>query len=357
MKKQEKELFKSLCSFRSDELDVKLLKSLTPQVLGLLFCNRTAGTAHEKLERLGLLSQVGREERNALAQARESAKIRNAGFFKCVRYVTQVLCGCEGWAMLKGALLCAEYPEGCRTSNDIDLLVRPDAVGEVCGRLRKAGFKQGHVRSGEFVPATRREVLESKLTRGETVPFIKPVGLPQMNWLEVDVNFSLDYKPDKGALVGEMLAHTPVRRAGSLSVRTLGKDDFLIHLCCHFYKEAASMPWVRMGRDMSLYKLGDIYMLLEDSSPKQISRMFERARQLGLEKECAFAALYAESCFNMKNTAAADLARDILADEPDFLHTVVSPAQGKRFVYTERDIEKRLFSSDRAALLEEVSEK
>lgn len=175
----------------------------------------------------------------------------------------------DKYAMLKGAYLCEVYPEGCRTSNDIDLLVKPEDVTEIGNRLSSAGFKQGNIRNGEFKAASRREIIESKMTRGETVPYIKEVGLPAMRFLEVDINFSLDYKPGDTGLVCEMINNAVTEEFDDLRVRTLRRDDFFIHLCSHLYKEATTLPWVEMMRDMTAYKYADIYLLLSDADREQ----------------------------------------------------------------------------------------
>ena len=72
-----------------------------------------------------------------------------------------------------------------------------------------------------FIPAARREIIESRMTRGETVPYVKEVGLPGMRFLEVDINFSLDYKNSRDGILGSLfcrdsidfhaLYHCPVR--------------------------------------------------------------------------------------------------------------------------------------------------
>lgn len=100
--------------------------------------------------------------------------------------------------MLKGAYLCAHYPDGYRTSNDVDLLVLPKDVTTIGNLLARSGFRQGNIRNGEFIPATRQEIIESKMMRGETVPYIKEVDLTFMKFFKVDINFSLDYKNGNG---------------------------------------------------------------------------------------------------------------------------------------------------------------
>ena len=355
MKRQEKELFKSLCSYQAREFDKNLLKAATPTVLGQLFFNRMQTIAYGNLKERGLLGNVNREFRNSLKDAYEQNLEKNKSFFWGIHNTEKALskCTCK-YAMLKGAYLCKRYPAGYRTSNDIDLLVRSKDVAEIGEALRSAGFRQGNVRNGSFVPATRRELIESRMMRGETVPYIKEVDLPGMQFLEVDINFSLNYKPDDGQLLDEMIANTAVKEMDGLRVQTLRKDDFFMHLCIHLYKEAATLPWVEMMRDMTLYKYADIYMLLNKADKDEIDLLFTRAKRTQMEKICAFAVMQMSELFLFDNQYAVSKANEILSTNGEFLHTVVSPKDKKVFIFKERDISARFFADNRKALLEEV---
>ena len=207
MRQKEKELFKSLCSFKQTDFDKSLLDAATPTVLGHLFFNRMQAIAYGTLKKYDLLGKVNREFRNSLKSAYEQNVEKNKSFFWCVEHIENTLseCTCK-YAMLKGAYLCKCYPDGYRTSNDIDLIVHPKDVTEIGDALLKVGFKQGNIRNGKFEPATRKEIIESKMMRGETVPYIKEINLPGMQFLEVDINFSLDYKPgDTELLIGSLV--------------------------------------------------------------------------------------------------------------------------------------------------------
>ena len=61
--------------------------------------------------------------------------------------------------------------------------------------------------------------------------------------------------------VGEMLSRRETMPGCGLY--TLSLPDFILHLCAHLYKEATVMAWVEMGRDQSLYKYADLYLLTE----------------------------------------------------------------------------------------------
>ena len=349
------QLFKSLCNFKSDAIDAKLFNHATPAVLGHLFLNRMQAIAYGFMKERGLLVNVNREFRNALKSAYEQNIVKNLSYFWCVNYLAEVLSKCEcKYAMLKGAYLCRYYPEGYRTSNDVDVLVMPENVTKLGNALTEAGFVQGHIRNDNFIPATRKEIIESKMMRGETVPYVKRIDMPGMKFLEVDINFSLDYKNSDTDSLGEILNRSVARRVGDLNVPTLDIADFFIHLCSHLYKEATTLPWIEMKRDMTLYKYCDIYLLLYDMSDEEVDCVFERAMSLGMEDICAFAILQTAALFDVNNSYAKLMARGTLCTIPDFLHTVVSPKDNQVFIYIEEDISKRFFAENRADMLKEV---
>lgn len=357
MKKNEKQLFKNLCSFQNKKFDASLIDAATPEVLGHLFFNRMQAVAYGTLKKHGLLGKINREFRNSLSAAYNQNIEKNNSFFRCVQLVEKALSNCDcKYAMLKGAYLCKAYPEGYRTSNDIDLLVHPRDVTKIGNALLVAGFKQGNVRNGEFKPATRAEIVSSKMMRGETVPYVKEINLPEMQFLEIDINFSLDYKPGNTALLDKMLNNSSIAKIDDFSVKTLAEDDFFIHLCSHLYKEATTLPWVEMMRDMTMYKYCDIYMLLGDYDKEKTDALFVRAKEFGMEKTCAFAIIQTSKLFFLNNHYAVCIAQKILKDDETFLDRVYSPKDKKTYIYTEKDVFKRFLANDRKKLLVEVKQ-
>ena len=358
MNKQEKELFFELCNFNypsKEILSALLPQNATPAVLGELFFNRMAGIAYGVLKETELLGKVNREFRNALHNAYLQNIEKNESYFKCIDMLQYVLRHeQQKLVMLKGALLCSAYPPGYRTSNDIDLLIHANHISTLSYVLSAAGFKQGHLRNGKFVPATRAEIITSKMTRGETVPYIAEVNLPYMRYVEVDINFSLDYKNDNSETVSKMIQSGTVEAIPKTTIRTLQPSDFFIHLCQHLYKEATTLPWVKMKRDMTLYKFTDINLLLFSMDKKQVNNMFDRAQELGLEKVCATVILWTEALLKRYNPIALERAKEILNGHENMLHEVISPEEKKTYVYQNKDIRARFFAKNRASLLKEV---
>ena len=354
MKEKEKQLFWALCRCKDEFKDASLLEFASPAVLGHLFFHRMQGVAYGMLRKNGLLGKVNREFRNSLSSAYEQNVQKNESFRKCVVMLSQILSPCDRKvAMLKGAYLCAHYPDGYRTSNDVDLLVLPKDVTAIGNLLFSHGFRQGNIRDGVFIPATRQEIIESKMMRGETVPYIKEVNLPFMKYFEVDINFSLDYKNSRGDVLADMLSNVYIKNEKELSIPIPEDEDFFLHLCAHLYKEATTLPWIEMHRDMTLYKYCDIYLLLSEMSDEQVRRVFRRAEELDMEKVCSYAILETMGLFDRRQDISYEIAKATLAEDPHFCLKVVSPKDKKQLIYKTADVETRFFMESRVTDLKE----
>ena len=356
MNKNEKKLFIQLCSLKSASREklAHLIDSgaATANVLGLLFENRMAAVAFDVLSQTNLLNRTNREFRNSLRNASLVGMKQNEIFEECLIMVSKILDSCSvSYALLKGAYLFGKYPGGTRTSNDIDVLVAPENVESVSRKLRDAGFEQGHLQNGEFIAATRQQIVESKMTRGETVPFIKRIDSPFLKYLEVDINFSLDYKNGDADVLRSMLARTRRVTVGNATICTLNAYDFFLHLCIHLYKEATTMPWILMKRDMTFYKYCDIYMLLHDYSSNDAKELIKRAEIYGAERELLYCLKSVHSFFKVRQP----LLRGYLDQNDVDLEYVVAPAEQKRYRYKETKPIIRFFKNDRLKLLEEVT--
>lgn len=327
-------------------------RNATGAVLGQLFMNRMAGVAYGNLRDSGHLSLVNREFRNSLRAAYQQNAEKNRSYLACISRTTELLRSVNvPYAMLKGALLCALYPEGYRTANDIDLLVRPMDVTTIGQCLLAGGFRQGDIREDRFVPATRKQIIESRMMRGETVPYILEVDLPQMKYLEVDVNFSLDYKNGDDAILAGMLQRATDVTVGQTRVHTLVLTDFFLHLCLHLYKEATTYPWIAMGRDMTLYKFADISLVAGFLIASDVDRLFDKAREYGLERELVYAVLLSDALLPVTNRDLVRRAKGTARGIPDVMREVWDPASGKRLLYPDARLVKRFFAGDRSALL------
>lgn len=359
MKQQEKELFFLLCD--SEMKHPQRLKQLlkeqyaTPDMLGALFYNRMAGIAYYVLSQQNALSLVHREFRQSLAAAYTYNCKKNQSYQKGVQLVEQLLSGCQKeYALLKGAYLCSLYPPGCRTASDIDLLTENRNVSKIAKALTVGGFQQGHMENGTFIPATRQEIIASKMLRGETVPFIKSLSDPYLPYLEVDINFSLDYKNGNAKIVNRLIQKADQMDTLHGTITTLSSADFFIHLCQHLYKEATTYPWIAMQRDMTLYKFYDILYLLRRMTRQTIRNIVRQCKTCCLIPGVQYAIAASQSLWK-EETPAGQLLLALLG-KPDatLLNRVIDPAGGQIFHYTEPSFEKRFWHKNRKALLEVI---
>ncbi len=354
---REDQLFLDICSFAEPDRD-RIAHGLSScagydRLLGRLFMHRMSGAAYGTLRAAGLLGAVNREFRTSLETAYRAACMKNESFSSALSMLGGLFEKMRApMAALKGAYLTQAYPAGYRTSNDVDFLLRPEDVSEAAELLLSDGFRQGSVKNGEFFPASRAEIIYSRMNRGETVPFVKRIGLPFLDFLEVDLNFSLDYKPADGSRVGVWLAERTPLPGG---LETLSPPVFFVHLCAHLYKEASTYAWVEMGRDLSLYKFADLYFLLQTYTEADYRALKRAIRTLGAERECAYAVIGTKLLFGLDNPLLNLFVTETFGEWYDCLDEVVDPANGKRYLY-DLDFCTRFFCDNRIQLLKEAGD-
>lgn len=354
----ENEFILELCKFEYASKE-KLLEFIEvkmdyPYVLGNLLYNRVGAMAYYVLKQNELLYKVNREFRNTLKAIYEYNIYKTNSFTKALKMLMPL---CEKiefpYAFLKGAYLIELYPKGVRTSNDIDILIDQKNITQMSGILKDFGFKQGGVINETMVPASRREIISSRMNRGETVPFIKEVNLPNMKYLEIDVNFSLGFRPgsDTG-IVCDFLRGAKGRILEQIP--TLNQVDFLMHLCAHLYKEAAVMTWVEMGRDISLYKYCDIYLFVKKIMDENFANnLIKRINDVGLNKECYFALHNTKELFGISNCHLDRVLKEIQMTDTSFMRQILEPETGKVYYYSMNYVDW-IFCSNRRRNLHEA---
>ncbi len=331
-----------------------------PYILGQLLFHRVGGAAYYTLDACNLLGKIHRECRNTLKTVYDSNVVKSASMKEALEEVGSLLQNVSfPYALLKGSYLVWLYPVGLRTSNDVDILINQGDITAIEEKLKQAGFVQGNVRSGTFVPASRKEIIASRMNRGETVPFIKQAGLPQMDFLEMDINFSLDFAAkQKNDAVSMLLRHAqPLIPTREAFLYTLEPVDFLIHLCCHLFKEATVYAWVAMERDLSLYKFMDLYMLIHKwTDASWYSALEASIRAYGLERECYYALRGTKELFGIENVFLDRLLLSICPSNISYLQSVMQPDTGKTYCYKESFVDWVFMSKKKEKLYETADE-
>lgn len=351
-----------LCKFNSDNKSLveKFLsnKDLNlPYILGQLQFNRIGGIAYFMFQKYGLLKQLNREMRNSLRTTYEQNCVKAQYLVDTEEFLVEVFKDVTfKYALLKGAYLVQLYPKGFRTSNDIDILIQEKDLSFIESRLKDFGFIQGNVRNDILEPALRSEIISSRINRGETVPWIKEVNWSSQKFIEIDLNFSLDYKPNGSQnTVQTFLERSCMNiftKAGSLP--TLSTADFFIQLCTHLYKEATTIAWIKMKRDLSLYKFVDIYLFIHKFfNAEFVTEIAELVVNLGVAKECMYTLVRTKELFDINNTFVDKLI-DMLSLVGEYNLDYVYDPQNKRFYKFDVAFREWMFLPNRITALKEV---
>lgn len=144
---------------------------------------------------------------------------------------------------------------------------------------------------------------------------------------------------------------TAERRYKIMKTMCRRRYETILHLCSHLYKEATTVPWIKMKRDMTFYKYCDIYMLISEMSNDDLCNLIFAANENGLEKEFSYC-LNSINCFF--KSLNSELILYISGRKHEDLNEVISPSEKTIYRYTEYDVIKRFFTKDRLKLLSEV---
>ncbi len=320
--------------------------------------NRIINIAYKNLD----LSEVEYEaDKNLSILFLENISQANV-FKKNLNYLLRILSevNCD-YAFLKGAYLATKiYLLGQRTSNDIDILVDSEDVDCIQTRLLACGFVQGKYdrQSKQIIPATRERVIRQKMSYGQTVPLVKIYeGYP----IEVDLNTSVDFKPEvEKKVVRNLLERKQLVIFNDYQMPTLNSVDFLIHLCCHLYKEATTFDWVKRRKDLCLYKFSDINLLLNENNQGDfLIDLGNRISKLGLEKECYYSFENSSIIYPNLNKLKGfqELKDKLKPDCLEFMNEVVYPREKKIFRYQTDDFSERFLLKDRVIDLVDITDK
>ncbi len=336
-----------LCTLMKEGLDY-------PYILGQLLYNRVGAIGYYTLQKADLLKELNREFRNTLKELYGVGMIKTNSYIRALE-IWKNIAGAFSfpYALLKGAYLIQLYPPGLRTFNDIDVLIESQTISQLSRVLKKHNFQQGTVCNENFIPAKRVDIISSRMNRGETVPFVIEVKFPFVKHLEIDVNFSLGFKPDEDSTIVKKFLQKvkPSIRSG---IYTLQETDFLLHLCAHLYKEATVMHWVNMGRDIALYKYCDVYLfVLKFFDAVFVADLQQRINELDLQKECYFALYYTKTLFDLTDPLLDRLLEAIRPADLHFMHMVFDPQTGQRYGF-DMPYKEWVFCHDRRRNLHET---
>lgn len=322
------------------------------ELLGYICTNRFTGIAFKNMYKCSVRWQ--KECKDVLGTMYEKNVQKSKAFKHFVCELAAILEKAEFmYVLLKGAYLSTLlYEEGMRTSNDIDILIQEEDIEKCQHLLESNGFIQGYIEEGKKIrPASRREIIMSRMNYGETVPFVKRID---DEILEIDINFSLDFKPEQGvSRVKQLLEKREQVTFEDSAYYTLNQYDFFIHLCCHLYKEATTINWVQMGRDLQLYKFSDINLFFRKILVLlDIDTLVKRIKEYQTEEECYYTIINASKIY--PQITELDfynyLIQGIKPKNLEFMNQIVNPETGEKYSY-DMSFEDWFFAEDKIKFL------
>ena len=254
---------------------------------------------------------------------------------------------------LKGTILNSilfEY--GTRASNDIDILINKKDINKVRSILNNIGFIQGKYdyKNNKIIEYSNDEINNFENNIGETAPFVKISNNPAIKTIDVDVNFSLDWKPeyneetinnflDKRILVNN-------KETGS-KIYSLSNEYNFIELCMHFYKDAALIDLVKKRKVIDLYKIIDIYyFIMKYFEEINLEEVCSIIKNNNIDNEIFFTLKYINTLFVDSYTDKIKQLIENLDYDENIVNTIFDQYDNSIKMYTKDSIKDRIFTYD-----------
>ena len=238
------------------------------------------------------------------------------------------------------------YGNGERTSNDIDILVKPSDISKAGDILNRLGYIQGtwDADKKEAVPYTREEILSRRMNRGETAPFIKKSDSGLFEFAEIDINFSTDHLPGSSRLTADMIDGSLLYtdKSGS-EIRGLDSRYNLIHLILHLYKEATVYSMVMRNKACELYKYYDIYLIMKKRLYNE-KLFINSVEKYGIEKEVYFVLYNLAEIFDTLDIS--NILNRFRPSDSSYLSKITDPATGTEYSWNKTAVDKLLCFND-----------
>ncbi len=318
------------------------------EILGYLTYHRLAGLAYEKIKNLNVRNFDYPIYLNTY-MINQSQKIRTYEQNKWINIISDELNKKNiKYVFLKGAILNNTlFKYGSRVSNDIDILIEKKSIPIITDVLNKLGFVQGkyNYKTKTIHKFTKKEIKESILTRGETAPFVMKTNLPEIETIDIDINFSIDWKPTNNNIVNDFLNHRIlINKNDNIPIFSLNHYHNFIELCIHLYKDCTLIDIIRKRKVLDLYKFVDIYYYFKKYEAEiNVDILYKIIKKYKLEKYIYFSLKYVTEIFpDIKNLELENLLKSIEKDNT--LNIIYDQSNPNITMQTDTKIIDRVFS-------------
>ncbi len=248
----------------------------------------------------------------------------------------------------KGPVLMQEVYGDTRTRhmNDLDLMFEPGDLPRAKDVLTELGYTKGNVSRNRrrLVPMPRAEAAYWAL-HVPNVVLRRPTSERFVDYFMIDICLN-QFLPGGGYDLpaggfAERARETVIVGVPALAFR---QEDMLVDLCVHLYKEATTLYYIALGKDLSLSKFLDVAEFAR-VAPLDWDRFRRRCADLGIAAPVYFALHHADLLY--PHVVPAEVLDDLRPDDISFLD---------QFGFADKDVHgwrtdflSRLFDGGRAA--------
>jgi len=203
-----------------------------------------------------------------------------------------------------------------RTTNDIDALIKRKDISLIDEIMNENGYtirEYDNENGRVLIPDGKKKMLY-KTSMYNLLPYMKISNVLPRTLVIFDLSFALDFSLNTTP-VDEMLDAT----IQSDNDNNLMPEHFLVHMCCHHYREASNVAWMLTGKDLNIIKFCDVReFVLQKMDSNSIARSVEFAKKHGLEKALYFTIYFTKKIYN--DGYESDILKSLCIKDEKFLY-------------------------------------
>ena len=232
-------------------------------------------------------------------------------------------------------------------ANDIDILISASDLTKVEKILTKLNFKQGYYdyKKNKIILFSRKEIINRRINRGETAPFVLKTSNKIVPFIEIDLNFSVNETANdtlSNKLLNNTIAYLSIKNT---YIRSLSKYDFVIFLIMHAYKEMNVLFMIKHNKDLLLYKFLDLYLLLKDMN---LLTLYNLIVEYNIEKEAKL--VIQATAILFKCEALTNYLNNFSCDEK----LIIKDYENKKNYIFTNSIQERILNFNNLKYLKEI---
>jgi hypothetical protein len=326
------------------------------EILGYLCYHKIAGLAYETIVKaVDNVKKLDFSVFLTLYITHEAQTIRLNEQRKYIKIISSALrkAGIKH-VFLKGAVLSNTiFPPGARFLSDIDILVHKNSLSKAKRVLSKLGFIQGIYdhKNNIIKKFSKEKVKEFEKNKNETAPLVKMINKPFIKTINVDINFSLDWRPNssKEAVNYFLNNRKIIYIDNNFPIYSLKEEHMFIHLCNNFYKDAVLFDIVTKKKGLELCKFADLYAFIQKFFKKiDIKKIFNDSITYGFDKYVFFTLTYLIKAFPdlLEIKKIKTLYEKYSHMKDDIMYIIFDQYDPKFKMKDKKDLIERLFSYD-----------